>query len=272
MSKSKKAQSECGKRLRESGLQTDEDLLQEEDSSGHCCDAKFAEVNTKLDKILHSLTELEALKDKVSSLEKESQDLKVSTEFAQKEITDLKATVIYACSNMERLQNELTSLKEELNFWKRRSIRLESYSRRENIKIFNVQETADENTEFVVKKFLNENLKIPQNDVDGIRFERVHRLPTRQSNKPRPIIARFSFFKDKEFVWSFIKNLKGSSTAIANDYSKEIEGIHKTLYPVLKKAKQEKNTAFFKVDRLIINGQVYRGIETNNLPFYGSIM
>ena len=215
--------------------------LQEEASGGHCCDAKFAEVNLKLDKILHSLTELEALKDKVSSLEKECKDLKDSAEFAHNEITDLKATAIYACSSVERLGNELTSLQEELDYWKRRSIRLESYSRRENIKIFNVQETADENTEAVVKKFLNENLKIPQNDVDEIRFERVHRLPTRQNNKPRPIIARFSFFQDKELVWSFIKNLKGSNTAIANDYPrpKEIENIHKTIYPVLKKAKQE---------------------------------
>lgn len=175
----------------------------------------------------------------------------------------MKATLICACSNVERLENELTSLQEELDYWKRRSIRLESYSRRENIKIFNVQETADANTEAVVKKFLNENLKIPQNDVDVIRFERVHQLPKRQSNKPRPIIVRFSFFQDKEFVWSFIKNLKGSSTAIANDYPKEIENTHKTLYPVLKKAKQEKNTAFFKVDRLIINGQVYNGIQRN---------
>ena len=78
--------------------------------------------------------------------------------------------------------------------------------------------------------------------------------------------------QDEEFVWSFIKNLKGSNTAIANDYPKEIENIHKTLYPVLKKAKQEKNTAFFKVVRLIINGQIYKGNETINLPFYGSIM
>ena len=44
------------------------------------------------------------------------------------------------------------------------------------------------------------------------------------------------------------------------------------LYPVLKKAKQEKQSAFFKVDKLIINGQVYNGIETENLPCYGSIM
>ena len=82
MGKTKNAQSESRKRLRESGSQTDEDSLQEEDSSGHCCEAKFAEVNTKLDKILNSLTELEALRDKVSSLEKESKDLKESAEFA----------------------------------------------------------------------------------------------------------------------------------------------------------------------------------------------
>ena len=274
MVKPKNARAECRKRLRESGSQTDDDSLQEEDSSGHCCEAsaKLAEVNTKLDRILLSLTELEALKEKVSSLENESKNLKDSIEFAHNDITDLKSTTVYACSNIDRLGNEITSLKEDLDHWKRRSIRLESYSRRENIKIFNIQETADEDTEVVVKKFLSENLKIPSQDVRQIRFERVHRIPTRQTNKPRPIIARFSFFQDKEFVWSFIKNLKGTNTAIANDYPKEIENIHKALYPVLKKAKQEKNTAFFKVDRLIINGQVYKGNETINLPFYGLIM
>ena len=76
MGKHKNAQAECQKRLRGSGLQNDEDSLQEEVSSGHCCEAssKFAEVNTKLDKILHSLTELEALKEKVSSLKKKKKN------------------------------------------------------------------------------------------------------------------------------------------------------------------------------------------------------
>ena len=103
MGNHKNAQPECRKRLRESGSQTNEDSLQEEVSSGHCCEVKFAEVNTKLDRILHSLTELEALKHKVSALEKESKDLMDSAKFAHNEITDLKATVIYACSNVERL-------------------------------------------------------------------------------------------------------------------------------------------------------------------------
>ena len=51
-----------------------------------------------------------------------------------------------------------------------------------------------------------------------------------------------------------------------------MEAIHTKLYPVLKKAKQEKQSAFFKVDKLITNGQVYNGIETENIPYYGLIM
>ena len=35
-----------------------------------------------------------------------------------------------------------------------------------------------------------------------------------------------------------------------------------------KKAKQDKQKAFFNFDKLIINGQIYRGKETKDLPFY----
>ena len=48
--------------------------------------------------------------------------------------------------------------------------------------------------------------------------------------------------------------------------------IHETLYPVLKQAKREQKRAFFNFDKLIINGQIYRGEETKNLPYYGNIM
>ena len=73
------------------------------------------------------------------------------------------------------------------------------------------------------------------------------------------MIVKFSHCQDKEFVWSFVKNLKGTNIEIANDFPKEIhvEEIQSKFYPVLKKAKKAKQYAFFKVDRLIINGQVY---------------
>ena len=104
----------------------------------------------------------------------------------------------------------------------------------------------------------------------------MDRLPARHNQqthtKPRHIIAKFSFYQDKEYVMSKVKNLKGTGIGISNDYPKEIDVIHEKLYPVLKKAKQEKQSAFFKVDKLIINGQVYRCAETEKLPYCGLIM
>jgi len=41
---------------------------------------------------------------------------------------------------------------------------------------------------------------------------------------------------------------------------------------VLKKAKRDQKKAFFDFDKLIIDGQLYRGKEIKNLPYYGNIM
>ena len=152
------------------------------------------------------------------------------------------------------------------------------YTRRENIRIYNIKEESDENTEEQVRNLFVAKLRIPQNDVDAIRFERVHRIPVKpssqrsQSRGPRPVIVRFSHYQNKEFVRSFYKNLKGTKIGISDDFPREVEEIHKTLYPVLKQAKREQKRAFFNFDKLIINGQIYRGEETKNLPYYGNIM
>ena len=73
-------------------------------------------------------------------------------------------------------------------------------------------------------------------------------------------------------MWSFVKNLKGSGIGIANDFPKEIDEIQQKLYPVLKEAKKTGQKASFKVDKLVISGQIYRGAETENLVHYGLIM
>ena len=120
-------------------------------------------------------------------------------------------------------------------------------------------------------------MKIPKEDVGSFRFERVHRIPTLRdrlhSSRPTgPKIGKISFYQDKDYMWSFVKNRKRTKIGVANDYPKEIGTIHETLYPVLKRAKQAKQTAFFKVDKLTINGHIYRGEETRNLPHYGLIL
>ena len=86
-------------------------------------------------------------------------------------------------------------------------------TRRENMKIFNVQEEFEEDTEKLVRNIFITKMQIPAKDVNAIRFERVHRIPTKPSSqrsqdRPRPIIVRFSHFQDKEFVKKISKELE----------------------------------------------------------------
>ena len=41
---------------------------------------------------------------------------------------------------------------------------------------------------------------------------------------------------------------------------------------MLKTAKQEKRVAYFKVEKLIIDGSLYRVPETETFPLYGRLM
>lgn len=143
---------------------------------------------------------------------------------------------------------DIESLDSDIETLKRRNIKLEAYTRRKNVRIFNVKEEVDENTEVVVRNLLVTKMQIPLEKVKSIRFERVHRISKKtQIQRPRPVIARFSHYQDNEFVKSFYKNLNGTNIGFSDDFLKEVEDIHKVLYPVLKKAKQNQQRAYFNL-------------------------
>ena len=50
----------------------------------------------------------------------------------------------------------------------------------------------------------------------------------------------------------------GLRIGITDDYPMKMNKMRKGLLPVLKKAKREKASASFSVDRLVISGQIYR--------------
>jgi len=94
-----------------------------------------------------------------------------------------------------------------------------------------------------------------KDDLKEIHFERVHRIPTHASAgkntkkkiQPRPIIAKVSFFKDKKFIKSHIKNLpKGEKYGVAHDFPNEVEEIRKTLCPLLKKSETRKEESLLQ--------------------------
>ena len=100
-------------------------------------------------------------------------------------------------------------------------------------------------------------LKLNKEDASNMSFERVHWVgkPSASEGKPRPLIAKFAFHRDKEFVLSKAKNLLGTDFAIARVFPKEIVDERRRLVSFLKDAKETGQDAKLIYNKLYINGQ-----------------
>lgn len=121
----------------------------------------------------------------------------------QEDINELRAKVESTTASLQEANKQL----EKFNKLERRQIKQECYNRRNNIKFFEIKDSdkeSVEDTEETLRNFSTKEMKIRQEDVDQIQFETVHRIPTRplavKEPHPRPIIAKVSFYQDKEFM------------------------------------------------------------------------
>ena len=99
-----------------------------------------------------------------------------------------------------------------------------------------------------------------------IEIERVHILTGRKCDdgKPRPIVAKFLCYQDKEFICKSAYLLKGTKLGIAEQFPKEIAKTRKKMYPIMNKAKEDGNAVKLIKDKLLINGQRYRGPHSDH--------
>ena len=107
-------------------------------------------------------------------------------------------------------------------------------------------------------------------------IEHAHRLPSKFS--PRPIIAKFSFFKNKEAILSKYRQLtkeKRSSgvnqsmnnqVRITEDFPARVTKARAELYPFLLKSIENGHKAFFKFDTLIIDGILHVYDDVGKAP------
>ena len=76
----------------------------------------------------------------------------------------------------------------------------------------------------LLRNFMDKELRVE--DVEDISIERAHRVhKPRSDGKPRPIIAKFGFFKDKSYVLSKAPNLAGTNFGVSSDFPKTIVDI-----------------------------------------------
>ena len=157
----------------------------------------FKAISSIESKIASLDTDVKDLKDKVKRNSRTIEDLEESIEFNEEDISDLKRDVKEALYTADALKKQL--------------LYQEHYGRRENLMFIGitehtanpqagkVSETQEENTKEVIFKFMEEELEI-QDARKRFEFQRIHRLGKKKGNAPRPIIARFLPYTDREEV------------------------------------------------------------------------
>ena len=191
-------------------------------------------------------------------MEKKESELEESIQFNEDDISDLK--------------KESKESKFEINDLRKQLLYLETYSRRENVKFFGIDEVVlasevdspTEDTRDLVFKFLGNKLRI-ENPRGRIEFQRVHRLgkPNNSSDKPRPIIARFLRYSDKEMVMDQarkeLKRQEDKQFSVFNDIPKKLYEIRKSQMKKFKEARGKGCTVYFsktQPDNFFVNGKV----------------
>ena len=183
----------------------------------------------------------------------------------------------------DKLTTQVTELEISTNSLNEKHEQLESQSRRQNLILYDIKESDKETweqSEQKVRDYIRDDLQLDDTD---IIIERAHRLNGK--NKPRPLIVKFSFFKDNEIVLkkyrevtkearlqrnrddnlsdtgsdrqSSVNTSSGSSVKVSEDFPKRVKKVRALLIPFLKESISKGKDAFLRYDKLIVNHRVY---------------
>ena len=98
---------------------------------------------------------------------------------------------------------------------------LENMSRRSNIKILGLPEDKNceeswEDTEQIVKEMINKEFEISSEEIQIVR---AHHVGKPQDGQPRPVVARFSSWKQKEALLAIARKKKPKNVRFFQDLS-----------------------------------------------------
>ena len=185
----------------------------------------------------------------VKRLDKKFDKMEKSIKGLKKENGELKAQNTELKENVTILQDTVCDLSEQNRILTDKYESLENQSRRGNLKFYNLTENNGEtwvDTEQKVRQYIHNDLKL---DASQISIERAHRLPGKY--KPRPVIVKFSFYKDRERVLRTYREIvkanrfidqqaseqqQNRTIRVGEDFSERVRKQRALLYPFMKEA------------------------------------
>lgn len=169
------------------------------------------------------------------------------------EVEDLKGKVGELEQENKELKSENVELRERVEKVELKADDLEGRSKRNNLIFYGIPRQENEPRDFcegALKDLCVDKLDM----VEDISFDRAHRLNAKPDS---PIIARCTFYKDKEAILAAKKKLKGSDVFVGEDYSYRVRQIRKKLSPHLVQARKEGKKAVMIFDHIMIEGKKY---------------
>lgn len=183
----------------------------------------MAQMNSKLDK-------LDQIEIHLAQVDQDIKDLKHSYTFVNETADELKKKQAVQDSSIKSLEESIASIKAQNQHLHQELIDIRAHSMRSNLVFYNLPEVDKEDPFATVRDVLANKMKI---DADNkIEIERAHRLGRKcDDGKPRPIVAKFLRYQDKEFIRKKAYLLKGTKFGIAEQFPKEIAETQRKLYP-----------------------------------------
>ena len=228
---------------------------------------KVETLDKKVDGIGHNLS------DKVDKLNNDVSEVQKSIEFALGQSQDacnkidaLQKTVDKQATVIEKLKRQTMEADTKCEALHEKMLQSETYTRRENLLFHGVNQENKEDCSAKVRKILKETLEMNPTTVDGMCFQRCHRLPG--AKKPTPIICRFAQFSERQSVWSQKEKLKkkGKGIRMTEHFPAEVVQRRNQLAPIMMAAIDAKKKATLKDDKLLIDGETYTVKSLNTLP------
>ena len=218
---------------------------------------KLDEIHNTLKIVMKKLDKLDVIEGRMKTLEEDLRDVKTSMKYAHAQITDLKTSHEITMTFNKETKDRLDKLEKENADLNNGIIDLKA-SMRDNLIFYNLPEIEPENMTKMIHQLLEDKLGMKDVKVQ-VKIDRSHRLGRKRegNSKLRPIVAKFNYHQDKEFIRRNANKLKGTKIGISEQFQDKIARVRQALYLELKKAKAEGKRARIVKDKLIIEGIVF---------------
>ena len=139
--------------------------------------------------------------------------LKVVIQNVFEKVSELEKRVVDLETDRENMDSkQIQDIKIQLN-------RQQQYSRKDNIRIFGLEESAsNEDCKQVVCNFINHSLKV---NIQPSDISAAHRLPKSGKQTHKPMIVRLKDRSQRQAILQVRRKLKGSHKSIGEDMTKD---------------------------------------------------